>query len=152
MKNLYKQISTLSFVGYLPAPGTWGSIVGLMCVLLLNYLGISCLGYTLILLLLFFLSLFFIKRAEPFFNAHDPNQIVLDEFVGVFVAFYLVETSYFAIAFIFLVFRFFDIVKPLGLKILEKKIPGALGILLDDVLAGIYALTCYKLVVLFLKK
>ena len=68
----------------------------------------------------------------------DPSRIVIDEVVGMWIAMLFVPNNYIALLLAFVLFRFFDIVKPLFIKRLEK-INGGWGIMLDDVAAGIYA-------------
>ena len=70
-------------------------------------------------------------------NVKDEPAIVIDEIVGQWVALLWVPRSFWAICLAFLVFRFLDIVKPWPLSWADSSVPGSLGILLDDVIAGI---------------
>jgi|DEB19_MinimDraft_3_1074340.scaffolds.fasta_scaffold31561_3 phosphatidylglycerophosphatase A len=79
-----------------------------------------------------------INTALKYFNQKDPALICLDEVVGMLASMCLVPINFMTVFFSLLLFRFFDILKPLGIKKVEQ-LPGAWGVLLDDVLAGIYA-------------
>jgi phosphatidylglycerophosphatase A len=79
-----------------------------------------------------------VHYALPQFDGHgDPAQIVIDEFVG-FAALGCFIPLQFLLSGFFL-FRFFDILKPLGIKAVEEQCEGTLGIMLDDLLAALYA-------------
>ena len=80
-----------------------------------------------------------IDRLEIYWG-EDPNKVVVDEMVGVWITLLAVPSTkewYYVIS-AFLLFRFMDIVKPLGCRAIDKKIHGGWGVMLDDVLAGIY--------------
>lgn len=81
-----------------------------------------------------------INRLEKYWGA-DPSRVVVDEMVGVWITLLAVPSSrewYYVVA-AFLLFRLMDIVKPLGCRTIDKKIHGGWGVMLDDILAGIYA-------------
>jgi len=69
----------------------------------------------------------------------DPKSIVCDEVAGFMVAFFLVPFTLFNLILVFILFRFFDIVKPYPIGEIDRKTEGGLGIVLDDIVAGIYA-------------
>ena len=76
--------------------------------------------------------------AEKILNEKDSKKIIIDEFIGFYVSvLYLPKTLGFVIA-AFLLFRFFDILKPLFISKLEKTLSNGLGVMADDILAGIY--------------
>ncbi len=87
-----------------------------------------------------------IKLALKYFNQKDPALICLDEVVGMLVSMCLVPINFLTVFLAFLLFRFFDILKPLGIKKIEQ-LPGAWGVLFDDVLAGIYANLTLRIII-----
>ena len=134
--KLCKFIATLGLVGYLPAPGTMGTLVTLPLVYLLSSLFI--LDQCILILLFTCVSYFIIKNALPYFSSSDPSHIILDEVIGCLITFIGINFYWQSLLAGFLLFRLFDIVKPFGIKRVEK-ISGAWGVLLDDCSAGLLA-------------
>ena len=148
--SLDKLISSFFYVGFLrPAPGTWGSIVGII----LAYILLKTITFmTFCLLLLFVILIGFWgtkKYIEKNSEKSDPAEVVVDEVIGQWIAVlpigymiqlpeFYVEGLWFVWVWAFVSFRFFDIVK-VGLVGWADNLNGALGILLDDILAGIAA-------------
>lgn len=122
------------------APGTWGSLVGLaLGWLLLQYL--SPIIFFLLTALCFALGCYLCQKTADDMGVHDHGAIVWDEIVGVFlVLLALPELSLFWCVGAFLAFRFFDILKPFSIRYFDHKIESGFGIMLDDVLAAIYAI------------
>jgi phosphatidylglycerophosphatase A len=129
-------LATLFYIGYFPyASGTIGSLFSF--VVLWFFLSFS----TLSIVLFFFVSVFSIfvcDIAEKNFNKKDDGRIVLDEFVGSFFSVVFLPKVIFYYISAFILFRIFDITKPLGIKKIQN-IKGGLGIVIDDVFAGILA-------------
>ncbi len=100
-----------------------------------------------IILILAFVSLN-IKFEENGIENKDPSFVVIDEFVGMWISL-IVSDQLFLIILSFLLFRFFDITKFLGINKIEK-LNGSLGIMLDDIVAGIYTLIIVILIKIFL--
>ena len=140
------QIATLGPLGRLKAPGTWGSAAGLLWWAVVvrfahqkggphEFIFDSLVVLTAILLC---------GVAAAFIGKKDPSEVILDEFAAMPLVFlfnphvYGGATSFVFILLGFLFFRLFDITKPFGIKALEK-LPGGFGIVLDDVMAAIYA-------------
>lgn len=123
-------------VGYLPLiPGTFGSLFGCVIVFLLPHF-FHNFTYTLILAgFLTILALIAIRALG--LEMSDPSFIVIDEVIGLFVAFAGHGVTLLILAAGFVLFRFFDIVKPFPVRQAEK-IPGGFGIIADDIAAGIY--------------
>ncbi len=69
----------------------------------------------------------------------DPGPVVIDEVVGQWITIVAVPPTAVYYVFAFLLFRFFDIFKPWPIRWIDRRVPGALGVILDDVLAGIFA-------------
>lgn len=136
MSKSLKWIATLGSIGYLPAPGTMGTIAALP----LAY-GISCMQVQWQLvatMILCGVSYFVIDGALKYFTTSDPSHIILDEVIGTLVTFCDLSYSPFVWVLGFILFRLFDIFKPFGIARLEK-IPGSFGILIDDIAAGVLA-------------
>jgi len=136
MQRLSKQLATIGCIGYLKAPGTMGSLAALPLVYFFSTMQIFQLTVSMIIMLV--CSLIIVHKALPAFQESDPSQIIIDEVVGCCVTFYGVSLNLYTIIVGFLLFRFFDIFKPLGIKKIEK-LPGAFGVIADDFVAGIFA-------------
>ena len=137
LKNkLIKLIATFFYVGKFPfAPGSLASLIGLL--LLVCVARVSFFAFFLFIILLV-IGFYCSGRAEKLIGKKDPSEIVIDEVCGVFLVFLAVPLDLGFLLAGFILFRFFDIVKPFPLKRLER-LPGSFGIMLDDLLAGVYA-------------
>ena len=123
---------TCCYTGYLPlAPGTWASV--LTCIIL--YL-IPSFNHPAVIILLMVFAVFAIERTKG--KEADPGYIVIDEMIGMLVATVGRDLTIWNIVKAFILFRAFDILKPYPIKKVER-LPGAYGIIADDVLAGIFA-------------
>jgi len=121
------------------APGTIGSLNALPMAAGIAWLGGSR-GLLLAAIIPFVLGMIYTARylrQEP--NSADPQWIVIDEVVGLWIALAAVPLNFFWYVLGFGLFRLFDIWKPWPVRWADKNVPGALGIMLDDVLAGLYA-------------
>lgn len=128
------------YSGLIPkAPGTWGSILGVI----LAYIILIFLPQSTLFLLSILLTIIAIKeinRYEALTNTHDESSIVIDEIVGIWIAISIlpsIEPIWLLLA--FLLFRFFDITKPSLIGKLEKRLNGGIAVMADDILAGIIA-------------
>lgn len=138
---LFKYIATLGFIGYLPyAPGTFGSAAGLLAALLVRP---DDLHLLIIVLPLFLLGIMAAHNAEKLLGK-DSGHIVIDELCGYLIAILFIPKTLGYLMAAFVLFRAFDIVKPPPIRKIEKIVPGGAGIMLDDVLAGIYANLCLQ--------
>jgi phosphatidylglycerophosphatase A len=95
-------------------------------------------------------SLFFSKRAKETFGREDPGPVIIDEVAGQFITFFMVPLSLRTLVAGFLLFRFFDIVKPFPVDDMQQ-LDDNVGITMDDVIAGVYAnvtllvlIACYE--------
>jgi phosphatidylglycerophosphatase A len=149
MMNNLKKIATWGPIGSLPAPGTITSLLSLFFVviiatfsfytsLLIGYKESAPYIYCGTVLLIAITQFFIVKKVVPLFVEKDPSEIVADEFVGILFTFLFIPLNYKTILLGFCLFRYFDISKTIGIKYLEK-LPGAWGIMLDDVAAGLVA-------------
>ena len=138
-------IATAGGAGYFPiAPGTAGSLVGVVLVVGSGQLPLHRPAAIAVLaaasLALFALGVWAAGDAEEFFGRTDPGQVVVDEVVGQMVTFLLFpHATWKWLVGGFLLFRAFDIVKPFPARQAER-IPRGWGIMLDDVVAGLYGL------------
>ena len=142
INKLSTYFSTIGFVGYIPyAPGTFGSAVGFLLLLLLKPDDPTLLY---LLTLLFIPGLFASHKAEKSLG-RDSKHIVIDELCGyLLTVLFIPKTMPYLIA-AFVLFRFFDIFKPPPIKIIEKKLSGGAGIMFDDLLAAVYANLCIQI-------
>jgi phosphatidylglycerophosphatase A len=135
--------------GYSPiAPGTAGTLIAIPVYFFLSTIPSPI--YEITLTAFFFLSIWISENAEVFFKRKDDGRIVIDEMMGFFITMLWVPKTARFIVIGFFIFRFFDILKPFPIRRLEKKIKGGFGVVLDDVLAGIYANIVLRLIYLFI--
>ncbi len=123
--------------GYSPiAPGTLGTLLAIPIYFFLSEISFPL--YQLTLLAFFFLSCWISGQAQQYFGKTDDQRIVIDEMMGFFITMLWVTKTPFFILVGFILFRFFDILKPFPIRRLEK-VRGGFGVVLDDVMAGIFA-------------
>ncbi|NPV03943.1 MAG: phosphatidylglycerophosphatase A [Syntrophaceae bacterium] len=137
-KTVIKLIATGLGSGYSPfAPGTAGTLVAIPL-----YLALSPLSWPLYLAsvsLLTLLAVYASGEAERIFDRKDSPRIVIDEIVGFLWSLFLVGPTAGRIAAAFFLFRIFDILKPPPARWCQDKLPGGWGVVMDDVMAGIWA-------------
>ena len=139
MDRLLMFIATGAGSGYLPkAPGTWGTLVGLL--LWWPLAGLSLTAYLATVAVLFIVGVASAGAAEKILDRGDPGVVVIDEIVGVLIALAAVPLHPVAALAGFALFRLFDIAKPVPVGWVDRHLHGGLGIMLDDVAAGLYAL------------
>ena len=119
------------------APGTFGTLAAIPVYLALA--NTSSEIYLSLTILLFILGIYFCQFTADAVGVHDHPGIVWDEIVGFLVTMSFVKCSLISVTAGFLLFRFFDILKPWPIGWLDKKVQGGFGIMLDDVLAGIFS-------------
>lgn len=157
MKTFWKIFATGFGAGYSPfAPGTMGALVGVLFFLpsLLNNKGhlfqFSSPQTEILFLLIpifFFLGVHATDKLESEWG-HDPQRIVVDEIVGVWISLLFVPLTWSMFISGFILFRIFDIWKPLGIRKMEN-LKGGWGVMMDDVLAGVYANIVLQILVYF---
>ena len=131
-------LATGFFVGTVPfAPGTFGSIIGLPLVFLLSRINLLLSVAYILLFILFAIGI--ASATEKILNQKDPAKIVIDEIAGIMVAFTGLPFNLKTVIAGFVIFRVFDILKPFPIRSLERRVGGGSGVVLDDVLAGVYA-------------
>ncbi len=154
--KLYKIIASGFGTGYAPvAPGTAGSILGIIIFYFFNgflhdlqissrfvYM-LNCV----VIILIVFIGVRSIKKVHAVWE-HDASKIVIDEIAGVWIAAYAVPFKWQYYLYALILFRLFDITKPLFIRKIDK-MQGDWSVMLDDVLAGIYASFVIQLIILF---
>jgi phosphatidylglycerophosphatase A len=118
------------------APGTWGSAAGLVFA---EFLDLSLPAYFLVIAFGLMVGIVAADVAEKAIGEQDSGHIVFDEFIGYLVSACAVPRTHWHLVAAFLLFRFFDILKPFPIGRLERRLSGGLGIMADDILAGIFA-------------
>ncbi len=119
------------------APGTCGTIAAIPVYLLLAQMPFAI--YSVLTILSILVGIKICDDAANLLGEHDFNGIVWDEVAGYLVTLWFVPFSWQAVILGFVLFRFFDILKPFPIKWADKHVQGGLGIMLDDVLAGLAA-------------
>ncbi|MGD8343871.1 MAG: phosphatidylglycerophosphatase A [Desulfobacterales bacterium] len=142
-------LATGFFIGYVPvAPGTFGTLIGLPLCYLLSGIQI---GLSVILVALFIgLSITLASAAEKILSQKDAAQIVIDEIAGLLVTFVGLPFNLQTAVLGFIIFRVFDILKPVPIGWLDTRVSGGSGIVVDDVVAGIYANLVLRVIILVL--
>ena len=136
-------LSTWFGSGLLPlAPGTFGTIAAIPPAVLFAYLGVV---YT-VLFLIFIVpvALWASERSRNLLGRDDPPEVVIDEVTGFLLAIFLLPLSWVSLISGFLLFRIFDVWKPFPIGTIDRKLRSGIGIVLDDVLAGVYANICVR--------
>ena len=132
--------------GCLPkCPGTFGTLLGIPFYMLLIFLPWQL--YFISIIAFFLVGVWLCDVTGKHLGVHDHSGIVWDEIVGFLVAMFLVPFDWLLLLLGFLLFRFFDIFKPFPIAWLDSNIGGGLGVMLDDVFAGIYALVIIQIII-----
>ncbi len=144
--RLYRMIASVFYIGYLPvAPGTLGSLAALILYYFIYHNTIITAAVILIVIALGFITA---GKVEKMFGEKDPGEIVIDEFSGMLISLFRIPPTMGYVVAGFILFRFFDIVKPKPIQNLEK-LKGGLGIMSDDIVAGVYTNIILQVVYIF---
>ena len=140
-------LATGFFTGFLPTmPGTWGTFAGIPLVIISHRLtSIMQVIFTVVFVTF---AAYIAGRAEILFADRDARPIVIDEMVGFLITLLWLPLNFLTLCLGFVLFRLFDIVKPPPIGILEKRLHGGWGIVLDDVLAGVFANVTVRLLLI----
>ena len=125
------------------APGTVGTLASLLLFLFVQdttwpLLVICVVG--------FIAGIWLCERTSEKLGEHDHGGIVWDEFIGMWITLLWVPLSFSTLIIAFVLFRLFDILKPWPISYLDKRVHGGFGIMIDDVIAGIFANVCLQLI------
>jgi phosphatidylglycerophosphatase A len=121
-------------------PGTWGSLAAIPLLLAMSQL--SVFWFVFVTFLTCLIGIRFCQKTSDALGLHDHGSIVWDEIAGMMVVFIASPITPLTLLVGFLLFRFFDILKPWPIRVFDKKIHGGLGIMLDDIVAGALACIC----------
>lgn len=146
------------------APGTWGTVGGLIAAIPLMSLGVV--PFFILTILSCLIGIWICDRTSALMGGHDNPHIVWDEWAGMWITLlplsYMLGatdsfwydisqgTSILALIIAFILFRFFDIIKPPPIGWADKRVAGGLGIMLDDIIAGVMALIVWLIVMAFI--
>jgi len=125
------------------APGTFGTLVGVPFFLFMVSLPLW--SYLLLILAFFLFGVWICDRSSKLLGVHDHGGIVWDEIVGYLVTMIAAPEGWGWIVIGFILFRIFDIFKPWPIAYLDRHVSGGFGIMIDDILAGVYAMLILQL-------
>ena len=140
-------LATGFFTGFLPTmPGTWGTFAGIPLIIITHRL--TSIMQAVFAIVSVTVAAYIAGRAEILFEDRDARPIVIDEMVGFLITLLWLPLNFLTLCLGFVLFRLFDIVKPPPIGILEKRLRGGWGIVLDDVLAGVFANVTLRLLLI----
>ena len=141
-------VATGGWTGKVPiAPGTFGTLTGILFVLIFKIIN-PCYE-TLYVVALIIFAIWIADMAEKILKQKDPGCIVIDEIAGYVVTMAGISLSIYTIIAGFILFRFFDIIKPFPVKYFERKFKGGPGIVLDDLIAGLLSAFVLRILIKF---
>ena len=136
-------------IGYIPiASGTFGSMAGIILGYIIYLIEFNL--FYILIPILFILGIISSNIYEKQTNIKDSSIIVIDEVVGQLISMMFFMHNNFLVILSFFIFRFFDILKPWPASYIDNKIKGGMGVMLDDVIAGIYTVFTIYIIKLFL--
>lgn len=149
--NLFERaLGTFFFTGYFPfASGTFTSAFAIAVYLIPGFE-----TPVLMMALISIFAVYGITLGGKFEKIHgkDPGIFTLDEVVGTWISLLLIPKTIVAIAIVFFIWRLLDIVKPFPARTFENKLKGGWGIMLDDIVSGIYSLIVAHIIIFFIDK
>ncbi len=149
--NISIFISSFFYTGFFPyAPGTAGSVAAfLLYISILRFL--NPYYYIALCAAIFIFGVYFSSGAEKISGIKDPSFVVIDETVGYLTVMIGVLWLPFSILYAvygFILFRFFDILKPFPVRYVDKNVEGGLGVMLDDIVAALFAILVLRFVII----
>jgi len=149
---------TAFYSGYSPvAPGTMGTLVAMIIYITENLvfsnidpIKLNIFNF-IFLLIIIYPSIKLADYAEKFYKTKDPQQVVIDEVLGYWTGVLFIPFSFSYAVIAFILFRFFDITKLFPINSSES-LPGGFGIIMDDIIAGIYTFACMHVIIYFLNQ
>ncbi len=151
MKKLATAIASGFGSGFIPfGPGTWGTAVASLFTILLYESGADQMMWWIIVLAIIFTVVGYWAILELRDDwIHDDQRIVVDEMIGLWITLILIPIDWTTILLSFILFRFFDILKPLGIRRFDN-IDTHWAVIVDDIVAGVYANITLRLILVFL--
>ena len=147
MKIFTKLFVSIFFVGYIKfASGTWGSLAAILILFpIIKFTTLSFELLFIIFVILFFISNLCINYFSHLTNSNDSKHIVIDELLGIYIIlifydFIFIYNDFITLILIFFIFRLFDIVKLFPANYIDKNLKNGYGVMLDDIVAGIYTI------------
>ena len=155
MNNIGIQLITMFGIGRISKiPGTIASFVTCLFYFLCMIFNVNIIFLLITFFIILILSTIFINKYSSNFTEIDAKEIVIDEFLGqsipILFMYYPIqkgdtESVWIYLITVFILFRFFDILKPFPINLIDKKMKNGLGVVLDDLLAGIYVIIIFAL-------
>ena len=155
MFKLSKFFVTLFYLGHFKfAPGTIASLISIILIFFI-YIVFHKILFFVFFLFCFFSSFYLIDIYQKNTNKYDSSEIVIDEFLGIFIIFFFFEycdkiNIYYKLLLSFIFFRFFDILKPFPINWIENKLKNSFGVIFDDIIAGFYSVICLVILNVFI--
>ena len=157
MKIFTKLFVSIFYIGYIKfASGTWGSIASLLILYpFIKFTVLSFEALIIVFIILFFISNLFINYFSNFTNSNDSKHIVIDELLGIFIIlifydFIFIYNDFITLILIFFIFRLFDIIKIFPANYIDKNLKNGYGVIMDDIVAGIYTIFTLMLLNVFI--
>ena len=155
MSKISQIFSTLFFIGYVKwATGTIGSLFSIIIIIFVQNI-VNKKEFIILFICLLLIAAVCIKIYSKSVNKHDAKEIVIDEFLGIYLIiifsydFEIFNNEFIKILLILLFFRIFDILKPFPANWIDKNLKNSYGIILDDIVAGIYTIIILALINVF---
>ena len=155
MSKISQIFSTLFFVGYVKwLPGTFGSFFSLIIIIFLRNI-VNKNEFIILFICILLMAIICIKIYSKSVNKHDAKEIVIDEFLGIYLIiifsydFKIFNSEFVKLFMILLFFRIFDILKPFPANWIDKNMKNSYGVILDDIVAGIYTIITLALINVF---
>ena len=155
MNNIAIQLITMFGIGRISKiPGTIASFITCLFYFLCIIFNVNLIFLLITFFIILILSIIFINKYSSNFTEIDAKEIVIDEFLGqsipILFLYYPIqkgdpENAWIFLLTFFILFRFFDILKPFPINLIDKKMKNGLGVVLDDLLAGIYVIIIFAL-------
>lgn len=145
----YERFITFCGVGFgsglIPkAPGTFGSAFALLFVPIWLAIGLS--ASVMVMIIMSLIGIYICDKTAELMGVHDDGRIVWDEFAGQSITFlpvlYLGQMNWLWLLIGFALFRLFDVWKPWPIRVIDRQVGGGFGIMLDDIIAGLWAALC----------
>ena len=153
MKIFTKLFVSIFYIGYIKfASGTWGSLASILILYpFIKFSVLSFEAFIIVFIILFFISNLLINYFSNFTNSNDSKHIVIDELLGIFIIlifydFIFIYNDFITLILIFFIFRLFDIIKIFPANYIDKNLKNGYGVMMDDIVAGIY--TIFTLMIL----